>query len=211
MTEPERWRTAQLLVELCGAGADLQVVSRRRFGALRTLTHRPPPASYSFTSIRSRKIGRQIGSCVLLVCGILYAAYSYLIPRIEIEPGITGSYTDAYKTEFVFKNSGRFALHDVVTHCNVFAGGRKYTSEGDYIIDAARPPMAQGIDELLPGEIASRYCGGGQTAAPFPAVMEIGIAFGWPLSWWRVTYPVAHFLSFKGQDGQIHVEWLANR
>jgi hypothetical protein len=86
-------------------------------------------------------------------------AYSFVVPSVEISPGIIGGDTNAMAAEIVFLDTGALPLlgNGIERNISRANGGPIHTSE-NFIISAGRD-NAQFVDRLDPGKPVTRNCG----------------------------------------------------
>lgn len=139
-------------------------------------------------------------------------AYSFVVPSVEISPGIIGSDTNAMAAEFVFLNTGIIPMLGNGIECSISRanGGPIHTSE-NFIISAGRD-NAQFVDRLDPGKPVTRNCGEliGDFmgfVAEYPATFTIRLSSKWPSFWQHFAWTTqATFVGIREADGHIKIQ-----
>jgi hypothetical protein len=85
-------------------------------------------------------------------------AYSFVVPSVEISPGIIGSDNNAMAAEFVFMNTGALPLFGNEIGCNISAANTRVNSDDNFIISPGRD-NTQFVNRLDPGKPVTRNCG----------------------------------------------------
>jgi hypothetical protein len=138
-------------------------------------------------------------------------AYSFVVPSVEISPGIIGSDNNAMAAEFVFMNTGALPLFGNEIGCNISAANTRVNSDDNFIISPGRD-NTQFVNRLDPGKPVTRNCGELLSnlfgvVALYPATFTIKLSSKWPSFWQHFGWTTqATFVGIRGADGHIKVQ-----
>jgi hypothetical protein len=138
--------------------------------------------------------------------------YSFVVPSVEISPGIIGSDNDAMAAEFVFLNTGALPLLGNEIECDIDPANGKPIRTGENFILSPGRDNAQFIARLDPGKSATRNCGEliGDLlgfVAQYPATFTIRLSSKWPSFWQHFSWTTqATFVGIREADGHIKIQ-----
>jgi hypothetical protein len=142
--------------------------------------------------------------------GYLQSSYSFIVPDVEIKPGIVSSDTNPFAVEFVATNNGHFSLIYSVIECDVRPENMgEIRSKGNIVTERGRD-QSQIIKTILPGKSITRNCMLPITYVPapqYPASYKFTLESRWRSFWptfpWTAT---GTFVSVRDAQGHIQIQ-----
>jgi hypothetical protein len=125
---------------------------------------------------------------------------------VSVEPHISLSSSDPFKTEFFVENASLFEIHSVRTYCETSGEDARHNTFDRNTVQ----PREGTVALLRPKERTSLSCGGGvSTDAPYVRA-DVSINSSWRPSWWpsRISKEVC-FRGVSQEGGQWAWTYLA--
>ena len=98
----------------------------------------PQQSLWSRLSDRAKSV-YAIGAAVSAAVASLLGAYYWVTPTVSITPGVIGSNTDPFQTEFSFKNEGHVTLYNMDIECNIFKRGINVKTADNFLFIQTEP------------------------------------------------------------------------